>query len=204
MTRPVAAQTYHSDMTQIMGQNAAMDQRLTNLEGNFKNLSETISIQFSALNAKMDERGKPQWQLLVAIGSLMLALTAAIGTLAYQPIKADLTRLELSMSKVTDTYVTTAQLDQRFTMSNERRDEWQRGADARHELNRQSIHELQLAVVPRTEVNEKWDAQHQRNVEIQRQIDENKKNFQELSPARDLLGNIQKRLDNIEASLRTR
>lgn len=196
------APSLHNDMSQIMGHNAAMDQRLTNLEGNFKALADNITVQFTALNAKMDERGRPQWQLLVGIGSLMLGLTAAIGTLAYQPIKSDLTRLETLLSKVADNYVTNALLDQRFAMSDLRRDDWQRQDDARSEINRQTIHELQLAMVPRAEVNEKWDAQHQRDMEIQREIDENKKNFQEISPAKDLLGNIQRRLDNIEAGLR--
>jgi hypothetical protein len=187
-----------------MGHNAAMDQRLTNLEGNFKSLSENITVQFTALNAKMDERGRPQWQLLVGIGSLMLGLTAAIGTLAYQPIKSDLTRLETAMSKVVDNYVTNLQLDQRFTLSDQRRDEWQRESDGRQEQSRQTTHELQLAVVPRSELNEKWDAQRQRDMEIQRQIDENKKSFQDLSPAKDLLGNMQRRIESIEAFLRAK
>jgi len=188
----------------LISANAEASARITGLETNFVALSKNITDQFQALNLKMDERGKPQYTLLIGLVTVGIALTGAIGALAYTPIKNDISRLELITGKIAETSannhdleVLEKQIDQRFINGQARRDDWQRQSELRSEKNAQAIESLRGIVVPRPEMEEKWRGNDWRFADLQRQSDEMKKSFADLSPAKDLIGSLQRRVDEL-------
>jgi len=91
---------------------AALAQQVATLEGDYNDLKSTLvgidrkftetlgslSTKFdtaiAGLSTKIEERGKTQWPTLIAAGMFFLAVTGAIGAMAYRPIDATTARHE--------------------------------------------------------------------------------------------------------------
>jgi hypothetical protein len=71
---------------------AALSQRVTGIESSVNNLSQ----QFASFVAKLDERGRTPWGLLVSVAVAILAYVTTIGGLAYAPVWSALSRQEAS------------------------------------------------------------------------------------------------------------
>ena len=199
---------YASDLHMLISANAEASARITGLEQNFVALSKNITEQFTSLNLKMDEGRRPQYTLLIGIATLGIAFTGAIGALAYTPIKEDIARLGQITSKIADTSASMHDLasledkvTQRFVNGKERLADWQRQAELRSEKNTKYIEDLRAIVVPRPEMEEKWRGNDWRFADLQRQSDEMKKSFADLSPAKDLIGSLQRRVDELSQAI---
>lgn len=77
-----------------------VEQRFRNIEGQVTDLKSSLSSQISAISAKMDERSKPQWQLLVSAIGVMMTILVALGALIYLPIKNDQAKTEFEINKL--------------------------------------------------------------------------------------------------------
>lgn len=72
---------------------AALEQRVSGLEGSLKD----IAGQISGLANKLDERGKTPWPVIWSAIGVSFTMVVAIGGLAYAPIVATQARLEADM-----------------------------------------------------------------------------------------------------------
>ena len=183
----------------------ALEQRVYGLEKGISDLAQNTAAQFAAqrqdttqqianvekaigsLGAKLDERGKPQWMLMVSIAGFMLAFVTAVGTLAYLPIKTTSDKLETEVQKLRGDIVPRAEQTDRRTVVTERFDRLER-----------DIARLGERVVPRGELSEKWRAHDDRFADLQRQLDDQKKAFGDTFSLRDALQQMQRRIDFLE------
>ena len=90
--------------TTIVGLDRKFSETLTNFGTRFETALASVT-------AKLDERGRTQWPTLISAGVLMLAIMAAIGTLAYRPVEADMARHERRLNLMDDRYVADLQRD---------------------------------------------------------------------------------------------
>lgn len=72
---------------------AALEQRVSGLEGSLKD----IAGQISGLSNKLDERGKTPWGIIITGAGVAFSVVVAIGGLAYAPIVTTQARLEFDM-----------------------------------------------------------------------------------------------------------
>src|SRR6185437_7445828 len=80
----------------------ALDQRVFGLEKAVNDISSSIA----ALGTKIDERSRTPWVTIIASFTLLLGFMTTIGVMVYQPIKADIDRLEHHTDQFQDQYVT--------------------------------------------------------------------------------------------------
>jgi len=168
--------------------------RVSGIERDIQDLNQSFQTQFGSLNAaisglatKIEERGRPQWTIMIMSAGFLLAFMTSIGTLAYLPIRSTTERLEADLSKLRDAGVTRAELDVRASRT-------------LTDLSRlrEDFQSIDRVTVPRPEHEEKWRG-HDRQVEsIQRQIDDLKRFNTDLVSARDFLKNLDDRMRALE------
>lgn len=169
--------------------------RVSGIERDIQDLNQSFQTQFSALNAsisglstKIEERGRPQWMMMIAAAGFLLAFMTSIGTLAYLPIRSTTERLETDVGKLRDLGVSRAELDARSS----------RTITDLSRL-REDIQAVDRITVPRGEHEEKWRG-HDRQIEsVQRHIDDLKKFNTDLVSARDFLKNLDDRMRALES-----
>jgi hypothetical protein len=207
-----------------------VEQRFRNIEGQVTDLKSSLSSQISAISAKMDERSKPQWQLLVSAIGVMMTILVALGALIYLPIKNDQAKTEFEINKLReqtvsrteyttrqdtilsaveriakgteqlrDTTMSRNEIDQRFITYGQRRDDTQKHTEARLDRLQRDIDSGISAVVPRGEHERVWHSYDDRDKDLQRQLDEIKKSYENVFSLRDALQAMQKRIDSLEA-----
>jgi hypothetical protein len=207
-----------------------VEQRFRNIEGQVTDLKSSLSSQISAISAKMDERSKPQWQLLVSAIGVMMTILVALGALIYLPIKNDQAKTEFEINKLReqtvsrteyatrhdsligaveriakahealrDTTMTRNEIDQRFMTYGQRRDDFQKNTDARLDRLQRDIDTGNSTLVPRGEHERVWKGYDDRDKDLQRQLDEVKKSYENVFSLRDALQTMQKRIDSLEA-----
>jgi hypothetical protein len=207
-----------------------VEQRFRNIEGQVTDLKSSLSSQISAISAKMDERSKPQWQLLVSAIGVMMTILVALGALIYLPIKNDQAKTEFEINKLReqtvsrveygtrhdslitaveriakahealrDTTMTRNEIEQRFITYGQRRDDFQKTTDARLDRLQRDIDTSATTVVPRGEHERVWHSYDDRDKDLQRQLDEIKKSYENVFSLRDALQLMQKRIDSLEA-----
>jgi hypothetical protein len=177
----------------------ALQQRIFGLESNQRNLSDGLSnlaarveTLFANLATKVEERSRPQYPLLISLGLLGLAVVSSVGWLAYAPIRENQTDLKaalVEMSKAVGERVSIRELDGR-------------AARTTNDLTRinQDIKALDAVTVPRGEHVERWRGFDQQMISLQRQIDDQKKQFGDTFSLRDALLQMQRRIDTLEAA----
>lgn len=169
--------------------------RVSGIERDIQDLNQSFQTQFSSLAAsisglstKIEERGRPQWMMMIAAAGFLLAFMTSIGTLAYLPISSTTARLETDVAKLRDGSVSRAELDARSVRT---------GTDLSR--LREDIKAVDSITVPRGEHEEKWRS-HDRQIEsVQRQIDDLKKFNTDLVSARDFLKNLDDRMRVLES-----
>lgn len=194
----------------------ALQQRVHGLEGAQRALSENVShlatrveTLFAGLSSKIEERSRPQYNLLISLGVFGLAVILAVGGLAYAPIRENQSDLKAAASEASKAiaalanqtafqvnqlskemgrdYVSVRELDQRSTRT-------------RAEIDRLNldINGVQAALVPRGELLERWRAGDQQDQSLQRQIDELKRFNTDLVSAKDFIKNMDDRVRLLE------
>lgn len=181
----------------------ALQQRIFGLESGHQglttamtSLTSRVETLFANLSAKIDDRSRPQWSLLVSLGLLGLAFVSTVGALAYWPIRETQSDLKLAVVEITkvlsvlpDRFITLRELDMRQMRTI--------GEFARINTD---LRTLDAQVVPRNELAERWRSSDQQSLNTQRQIDELKKSFTDTFSLRDALLQMQRRLDGLEAA----
>jgi hypothetical protein len=94
-------------------QYGVIEQRFRNIEGQVTDLKSSLSSQIASIAAKMDERSKPQWQLMVSAIGVMMTILIALGSLVYMPIRADQMKNDQEILKIRDQLVPRTEHDSR-------------------------------------------------------------------------------------------
>lgn len=86
----------------------AVEQRVFNVE---QGLAQ-INARLENISNDIKARSQPQWIVLIALGSFMLTLMTGIGTMAYIPIRSDMTRLEVEYGRIRESLVSRREHEQ--------------------------------------------------------------------------------------------
>lgn len=178
--------------------------QIRELAANTSNQISGLANQIGKLDNSLQERGKIQWPAF----SLLLAGILAIGGLAYWPINDGQRRMEVSIKENNAAIVTalgkvvdSVPSSREISASALRRDDWQRYAEERFKKVEIESNDLQKAIVPRGEHEEKWRGASLQFSDHQRQLDALKADFSGLYSPRDALTSMQRRLEDLERRL---
>jgi len=180
----------------------------TEMRSGFRQMEQSITSftnetrgSIAALSTTLAERNKPQWQAL----SVMLAAIIAIGGLVYWPIREGQTRIDATLTRMSETAVTRQEMDWRSARTAEDR--------ARTEG---AILDIRTAMLPRNEWQERNLARDhdidniRRAMEsdvtnLQRQIDLQRGDFSSFSSSlgngRDVIQNLQTEINRLRDAL---
>ena len=171
----------------------ALQQRVYGLESGQRSMADSVSALsskvetlFASLASKIEERSRPQYPLLISIGLFGLAVVSSVGWLAYAPIRenqTDLKQAMVEMSKAIGERVSIRELDGRAART--QADISRLNAD----LNSQDTNSRR--------------SMEQADTNLQRQIDDMKKQFGDTFSLRDALLQMQRRIDQLEAARRS-
>lgn len=179
----------------------ALQQRVFGLESsqraigeNVANLASRVESLFAGLSSKIEERSRPQYSLLISLGVLGLAVIAAVGGLAYAPIRENQSDLKLAVVEMTKQI---GGLGEKFVSIRE--------LDARSGRTREEMARLNLDLtnlgkdmVPRAELVERFRSFDAQDTNLQRQLDELKRFNTNLVPAPDFLKSLDDRMRALE------
>lgn len=143
-----------------------LGRRQTDLEAEMRTGFRQIEQSIAALSSTLSERVKPQWQAL----SVMLAFAAILTGLAYMPIREATSDLKVAVSSLAASTVTREEMDWRSAHGSEDRDR----TDA-------AIKEIRAGIVYRNEWQERNLSRDREIANIQRQIDQQRTDFQTFS-----------------------
>lgn len=159
---------------------------------------------------KLDSRDKVPWGAIIGscLGAITLIVTlvSGIGALAFSPLSAGITDMKAAFVKMearADRYVPREDLDARFSVITQRRDDLQRLTDARVERIERDLDAASKQIVPRGEHEQMWAAQRARDADLQRQSDQNRQGLYDLNTPRDTIQGMQRRIDELERDTRT-
>jgi hypothetical protein len=131
----------------------------------------------------------------------MLSFLTVIGGLVWYPVKTELDRHGRVIEKMQDEPITSKEVEYRLNTGGQRRDDWQLAAEDRMRRNDSRIDDVMKEIVPRGEHQEKWRSNDRQFLDAQRQLDEIKKAYSGLYSPRDVLANLQRRLENVKQRL---
>ncbi|MET3485341.1 hypothetical protein [Methylobacterium sp. 1973] len=138
--------------------------------------------------------------------NIMLAVCTVAGGMFFTWVNSNNGRLEGAIAKVearTEAYVPRQDLDTRFAVVSQRRDDLQRLTDARVERVERDLDTITKQLVPRGEHEQMWAAQRARDADLQRQSDQNRQGLYDLNTPRDTIQGMQRRIDELERDART-
>lgn len=182
---------------------AALDVQVFNLGRQFTALETSTSAGFMAVTNRLDKLSqdinsgqKTPWPTIWAAMGVGVVILGSLGTVIYAPISSGLADAKASIS---DLRKDTAQSLTNLVAGTVSRQEmdWRtdRGAEDRKRT------ESALAVtVPRPEYDERWRGADQRFVDLQRQMDEQKRAFGDSYSLRDALLEMRAKIDRLEAA----
>ncbi|MBP2494919.1 type II secretory pathway component PulJ [Methylobacterium sp. PvP062] len=137
--------------------------------------------------------------------NIMLAVCTVAGGMFFTWVNSNNGRLEGAIAKVearTEAYVPRQDLDTRFAVVSQRRDDLQRLTDARVERVERDLDTITKQLVPRGEHEQMWAAQRARDADLQRQSDQNRQGLYDLNTPRDTIQGMQRRIDELERDAR--
>lgn len=163
-------------------------------------VSSMLGAKLEGLNTSLAERSKIPWPAL----GVMLAFITTIGGLVWYPVKDRQDRVDTVLAKLAEVSVSKSDLEYRFLVSGQHRDELQRVNEERDRDFRTELKDLRTAIVPRGEHEEKWTSSGQRFSDIQRQVDALRSDVNTIYSPRDAISRLYTRLDALEMGVRTR
>lgn len=172
------------------------------------NLRHDFGLAFDRLNSKIDaqsatmsERGRTNWLPIFSGAAVIITVLSLFGNQALKPVTEGQSKLEAGLSKLTDsmllmkdynatTFVTRTDLDARAERGREDRDRVTREiAEVRADVK---------GIVSRAEHQERWRAIDNQFADLQRQVDEVKRQQGDVYTARDAILDLKQRLDRID------
>lgn len=164
-------------------------------------LTNTVDKGFHALAADLKSRSSINWTPI----SILVTVLGLIGSGFFAFLSSGQGRLEAMITKQemrSERYVPREDLDKRFDVITQRRDDLQRLSDARVERIERDMDAIQKTVVPRGEHGEVWSGQRVKDEALQRQIDQVRKDVTDLNTPRDTMQGILRRLDELDRDRR--
>jgi len=164
-------------------------------------LTATVDKGFHALAADLKSRSSINWTPI----SILVTVLGLIGSGFFAFLSSGQGRLEAMITKQelrSERYVPREDLDKRFEVITQRRDDLQRLSDARVERIERDMDAMQKTVVPRGEHGEVWAGQRGKDEALQRQIDQVRKEVSDLNTPRDTVQGILRRLDELDRERR--
>lgn len=165
---------------------ATLETRMGQLEDGFKTMI-----------AKLDARSGINWAPVSIMVTIMVATLGA----GFAYINGSMSRLETGQEKAerrSESYVPRVDLETRFTVLAQRRDDAQRVTDGRMERSERDIDALQKGQVPCGEHEQMWLRQRDVDSEFRRQFDEVRKAYGDLYTPRDTILDLRRRLEEME------
>ncbi len=160
-------------------------------------LTGSVERGFAALTSDVKARSTINWQPI----AILLGVLGSLGTMGFTWINTGQGRLELAIAKVENAsqrYVPREDLDARFAIISQRRDDLQRLTDSRIERMGRDVDAVSKQIVPRGEHEQMWAAQRARDADLQRQADQNRQGLYDLNTPRDTIQGMQRRIDDLE------
>ena len=195
----MTAQFQQQQTQQMTGR--PMDERITSLEVRVGGIEDGIK----TIVGKLDSRDRIPWGVIGTFAALVLSVIASIGGLAFRPLGDGIADLKVALVKMenrADRYVPREDLDNRFAVISQRRDDLQRLTDARVERIERDLDTAIKQIVPRGEHEQMWAGQRARDADLQRQADQNRQGLYDLNTPRDTIQGMQKRIDELERDAR--
>ena len=207
----MTTQQFQQQQTQPMT-GRPMDERITSLEVRVGGIEDGIK----TIVGKLDTRDRVPWAVIGTFVGLMLTIIASIGSLAFRPLGDGITDLKAQLVKMearADRYVpredlehrfanARADVDARFAVVTQRRDDLQRLTDARVDRVERDLDAIQKHVVPRGEHEQMWAAQRARDADLQRQADQARQGLYDLNTPRDTMQRMQRQIEQLERDQR--
>ena len=201
--------TQQQQIQQMQLQPPSPDARLFAVEKDVASLKEGLTVLgasmdkgFRDLATEMKARSTVNWQPI----GILLGVLGSLGTMGFTWINQGQGRLETAITKVelaSQRYVPREDLDARFNVITQRRDDLQRLTDNRIERVERDLDAIGKQVVPRGEHEQMWAAQRARDADLQRQADQNRQGLYDLNTPRDTIQGMQRRIDELERDART-
>lgn len=172
---------------------ARLSERVENQGKDIVDLRSNMNTGFSNVQAALTSltnelRGstKTQWPVIWSAVGVCFTVIAAIGGLAYLPITTSMTRLDQTLSTLSEKMVTRQELDWRAARGTEDRDRTE-GA----------ISEIRSNAVSRAEWTERNHARDQEVTDLSRRVDEIRADFGAVYGTRDVIVDLKKEVDNL-------
>ncbi|MCJ2021041.1 hypothetical protein MKK84_27075 [Methylobacterium sp. E-065] len=178
-----------------------VEKDVAGLTAGLASLTGSVERGFAALTSDVKARSTINWQPI----AILLGVLGSIGTMGFTWINTGQGRLELAIAKVeasAQRYVPREDLDTRFNVVTQRRDDLQRLTDGRVERVERDLDAVTKQVVPRGEHEQMWAAQRARDADLQRQADQVRQGLYDLNTPRDTIQGMQKRIDELERDAR--
>jgi hypothetical protein len=161
-------------------QYAALQERVYGLGQQFTHFEQATTRSFqqvesalATLSAELRAGGKTQWQTIVTSVGVLVAILGSLGALAYLPIRNGMDQLAAEARLLRDTTVPRSEHAERWR----RTDEDIKSLEA-------AIIRNQDRIVPRGEHEEKWRSNERHVADLQRQIDELRRQQLDRAPRR--------------------
>lgn len=165
----------------------ALEQRVYGVETGLRDISQ----QIGALGSKIDERARTPWATLASFAGVMVIVLGAFGTVIYRPIDLEQTRLRADLNEFARSSVARSEL----ALVTKYMDRDFAALQAQVKSNYD-------AIVPRGEHVEKWAGQNLATANMQRQLDDFRRDFGSTYSLRDGFMNVQRKVDELEKELR--
>lgn len=196
-----AAQYMDGEVIQIRERVRALGDDFTNLATSFAAKISEIGSSISALSTKIEERGRAPWNLMIGFASFLTVFAASVGGLAYWPIREQLSELKTIESKLGDDKIGGREFYAYTQQGKERRDQEALSLKERMDRMAQDLRDARNDIVPRSEHQEQWLAQREKDSDQQRQIDQLRAEISGIYSPKDALDRLVKRLDYMEDQL---
>lgn len=161
-----------------------------------------IGSQLKGISDRLDQRSGINWapiSILVTVLSLVGGGAAAFLNMGQSRLEAMIAKQEVRAER----YVPREDLDTRFHVVAQRRDDLQRLTDDRVARLERDLDNMQKSIVPRGEHEQTWATQRTKDDGLQRQLDQARKDLSDLNTPRDTIQGIQRRIEELDQVLRS-
>jgi hypothetical protein len=197
-----------------------VDVQSTKTDASINAMREQSTQQMQAIRDTIAASKVPQWPVITSFFGLAVVIITALWGAGINPIKSTLENItkavndnSAAVQDIRTNYLTTSAYNENLSLSRQARGLMDERMIKQIEMLEERLRLAQEAAVPRGELQERWrsiDAAVLANREqftamlgdLQRQVDEMKKAQGEVYTARDIILDMQDRIDRLDAALR--
>lgn len=183
------------------GRLVSVEKDVAGLKEAMTTLSTSVDKGFRDLAGDLKARSTMNWQPISLLAMVLIAF-AGWGWALFGSYQARTDAAIAEQKTIAQSFVPRTDLNDRFTVITQRRDDLQRLTDARIERIERDVDGVQKSLVPRGEHDERSASQRQKDEGLQRQIDELRKGQADLNTPRDAFQTMQRRIDELERGRR--